>query len=407
MSIYSEQVKTNILNTVYHNNQRTVFRLPPKVMLSNLRLADVGCRAVTALGGDVRYPALSGCYSIIKNMYLWSDNELIDQCRDCHRFLAFWNTRRSNAQNYSMNQSFRQSSQGYQQDYETTHPVDEKQVMVDLPDRGGVLTNDVATTSKATLYLDDALRFLVSTKILPADKLANLRLEIEWNDDKKNFWFDSAGDSLTSYNIIEPVLIYDEVMGQTTKGGVNVQYLSLENDRLILPAVAVGSTTQSKYRINGFNGKILNRCLFCTDPVDWYGEATRKGASVGQNSEVIQTSLNGVEMIPYKGVDSPAKKQMMINDIWGYQNTPSFQWSNVSANAAVGLYGSNVLKTNNEFSWGAQMLGARVDELQLQYQRKGEDADATGKKDLFFHIYGEVSKTLKTSDNGRSVVTYN
>ena len=89
MSIYSEQVKTNILNTVYHNNQRTVFRLPPKVMLSNLRLADLGCRVTSSIG-DVRYPALSGSYSIIKNLYLWSDNELIDQCRDAHRWLAFW-----------------------------------------------------------------------------------------------------------------------------------------------------------------------------------------------------------------------------------------------------------------------------------------------------------------------------
>ena len=351
MSIYSEQVKTNILNTVYHNNQRTVFRLPPKVMLSNLRLANLGATVATTLGADVRYPALSGCYSIIKNMYLWADNELIDQCRGCGRWLAFWNTRRSNAQNYSMNQNFRQTSQGYKQEYDVAHAVGEKEVKIALPDRGAVLTNDSTTTSKGTLYLDDCLRFLVSTKILPADKLNGLRLEIEWSDDKKNFWFANVNDTITTLNIVEPILIYDEVVGQTTKGGVNVQYLSLENDRVVVPSVGVGVTSQSKFRINGFNGKVVNRVLLISDPVGWYDEATGEDASIGQNSETVQTSLNGMEQIPYKGVDSPAKKQQMMNDIWGYQNVPSFQWSNCASNASVGLYGSNVLETNNQFSY--------------------------------------------------------
>ena len=102
MSIYSqENMTTEIVRPVYHNNNRTEFELPRKVCLSNMRMINVGC-SVTAPAGTF-YPITSGCMSLIRNTYLYcNDNIEVSVLRNASKYLAFQNSRRANDEEYSL-----------------------------------------------------------------------------------------------------------------------------------------------------------------------------------------------------------------------------------------------------------------------------------------------------------------
>ena len=95
------QTRTHIYDALLHNNYRSELRLDPnRLYSSSLRLGNLG---VDNEAHDLKYNSLSGVYSLIRNIYLMNNSDILDQLYDAHHFLAF-NTSVSNenANNFSL-----------------------------------------------------------------------------------------------------------------------------------------------------------------------------------------------------------------------------------------------------------------------------------------------------------------
>ena len=74
--------RTHIFDAVYHSNDRSELRLDPgRIYSSNLRLGNLGVNATMAMN----YNPISGVYSLIKNIYLMNNTDIIDQLLDAHQ----------------------------------------------------------------------------------------------------------------------------------------------------------------------------------------------------------------------------------------------------------------------------------------------------------------------------------
>ena len=389
MSIYSqENMKTTIVRANYHNNNRTEFELPKKVCLSNIRLINVGCAVPnSAVANGCRYPMLSGVGGLIQNIYLYAnDNQVVSQLRNANKYLAYNNSRRENDEEYALVSQLSQSALGFSQDLD--HKINFE---ANKP-----LTDNVNTTPKGWFLLSDCLNFLQATTSVPSD-VCNMRVVIEWNLDLLNFMVDDVGVATTSMTISEPQMIVD-VVENAKSGNVQVSYWDIEDDRVVIPAVATGVKGTTDFRLDGFTNKFVDKVLFINS-TRTQNKYTGMDKSVPQPEENLEITLNGSKLVPFGGINT-AKKQKMLNESWGRSNYPVGE-NLEGMTAAANLYEN----ATSSFSYGGMRWGKRVNELQMTYSRVGGGA-APQKDEFDYRIFAEVAKTFKL-DKGRVLIANN
>lgn len=152
---------------------------------------------------------------------------------------------------------------------------------------------------------------------------------------------------------VPPCLAVDEFLSDVPEDPLNnISYLSIIHDRLDLAP----GTNQYEKRLNSFYNQFIATVFF----MNVGNRATNKlmNASDPQDSK-IEITINGMKVIPLKGIDSPAKKLGFLQDfsggpvcIPGYDSTFKLLDSTWQ-----GFYNPN-LNTyyGNKFSYGAFML---------------------------------------------------
>ena len=385
MSIYSQNITTEIVRASYHNNSRTIFKMPPKVCLSNIRILNVGASVdAVAVGNNCKYPITSGAKCLVQSIaLLGEDNQEICVLRNAHQFCGFENALHPNDEEADLIAPMVKASLGFKQN------TDHKIGFTENQD----LTADVNTTPKGMFYLADMLKYLADVVQVPCD-LAPMRVVIEWSDDLKNFAINPA-TPVASFQIAEPQLVVDVIESAKSPADYQVSYYSMEQDRAVVQATASGLETN--FKLSGFNGKFVNRMLMLND-TRTARQYTGMDKSTPMVGEALKIKVNGGELPPI----TEALKQKVCADAWGQNNFPV--GDNLSGMKSNDIYQATQLPQKS-FGYGGVQLATRVNELQMNFTRAV--AGNAEQDDAFdFRCYAEVLKSMRIK-NGNLVIGYN
>ena len=387
--------KTNILYPVYHSNERTVFKLASKKYLNDWRL--VGLRAKTE-GADANLQFLVGMNAIIKNVVLQSDNMVIDQLRNAHEWLAFEQLRQSNNRNTSLGNELSGTDYGFKLSHLNSDNIP---IINFINTAHNVKADQNSTDADGWLNLKRCLKFLQSSVVLPTDRMPNLSLVIEWMPYNKAL-FRGTGAGITGMTIQEPNLIVDEILDETPSPDGQLIYTSVEQDRVIVPAVADGDESDEKYKINGFNDKFVGRVMVLNQSN--VTDTSDTDSSSCQDEEVIQVRLNGRTQFSHP-IDSANKKMDMCAKSWGHLNVPQGCQYAYLTEADNFLKDSEVNDIRGFCSYGGWAVNERVSDLEIEYKRDGSNTvrDNQGLNPFNFDVFCEVKKVLTYNKAGVNV----
>ena len=383
----SNNIITHQLDPVLFNQQRCEFRIPPKVWLSNWRLADLGINQTDGTYNDVssgdkqrnvRYASHLGAYAVIDRIRLLNGAVELAELRNVNQYLAFQNLQRTNANAFNVNRTLNKSS--FALDIEGTTPL---MGLKQYDDLDTALPNTAANVSTPLSFLDlqQVLPLLKAQSYVLGTELQSLRLIIEWVPNttaaiKKVL----VGATLpTSIEIIQPSLIIDEISDEATSRklkNVPIQFINMDHE-----VVNVGAGTFAvNQRLRAFDDKLVNRMLMLTeDPLNTQPSSYLAGlTSYAMYNQKLQFSLNGSKLFPYNGIENENQQLAMLNDTFGTHILPQgahmFDLSQkTSLYKAHDVFNKpNLLEANNlvgQMSYAGFPVSRSVGELQLEYLR--------------------------------------
>lgn len=410
----SNDIITHQLDPVLFNQQRCEWRIPPKVWLSNWRLADLG---ISQTGGtfdvatnqerNVRYASHLGAYALIDRIRLLNGSTELAELRNVNQYLAFQNLQRTNANAFNVNRTLNKSS--FALDLESTNDGDVPlMVLKDYKDSDTAIPTAADNTPLSFLDLTQVIPLLKAQAYVLGTEMQSLRLIIEWVPKttaalKKVL----VGATIpTTISIIQPPLIIDEVADQATAKKLKnkpIQYINMDHEIVNVDA----NKYDVKQRLRAFDDKLIRRMLMLTeDPNNSQPSAYLAGlTSYAMYNSKIQFSLNGSKLFPYNGIESENQQLAMLHDTWGTHILPQgaqyFDLANKDKlfKAHNVFNNPNLLEANNlvsQMSYAGFPINAKPDELQLEYQRELYPASIKGITDLTIAADTTNTKITKT-----------
>ena len=408
----SVSVKTNQLFPSYHSNRRSVFDLPKAVYLNTWRLTDIGS---TTNNPQIFYQTNVGCNGLIQSITLYSNNQVIDQLRNAHSFLAFQQLRNANAENYGVEHFNSGTRFGFTVEKYSSVADVHKAI---LGFRGDpFIQPGTEPEQQGWLNLQRALGYLRADAVVPP--VNGLRLVIEWRTDGQNVYRGNT-QANTTVTINEPRLIVDEIVDDKTlkdlaNKSVSVPFVSMERDSVLLD----GTGTKT-YRLNGFQNKVCRRMLLVNElpPTQANDVAAEKhvrdikssDASVSQHDETTQVRLNGGNVFPSSGIRNENHKLDMCSGAWGDINIcQGFQFDGLDEVHNF-LETSNAVNSAGRTSYGGWTVNDRVNDLEITYTRATsavpKDGSGAADSQMTQACWAEVQKVMSCDKFGNVAVAY-
>ena len=377
---YESNVKNKLLDPVLDvKNQRTEFRINDdgtgRVILSSMRLVGLGVFAAN----NVSYLA-AGAAGVIKNIYLYDGNQVLDQCLEANGWMAFTNYLEVNDKNASKDKWLMRHNMGFK----------------------------------------------------------NLRLVIEYDNEITKL-IDKNNETTTT---ARPILSYDEVVDAEEKAAISkafkgVSWDSIEHDRVFVAANAAAGganvrTTQNvNANVKNYRGKYLKKIVVQKKAVDEavFVETNDVSPMGGYNSvtcinEKLNFKVNGAPKLPID-MDKPGKRLGLLNETWGICNSYPLNadFGNAVGAATVaapsGPRNYFILGKFNETSRASQVglqdyFGLEIEddirEMEINFSRdnEGTAVAATNQRynsGLELHMWGLCNKNILVS-NGKYSVSY-
>jgi len=153
-----------------------------------------------------------------------------------------------------------------------------------------------------------------------------------------------------------PALAIDEYLTQIpVEQNKNVSYTTIIQDKL---NISQGESGFNK-RLNSFYQQMLGSVYFLNI---LNKDDNRLVNAVSKKNEAFQISIDGKQIIPLKGIDSPSKKLGMLNDFSGFVNLPGYSSALQLLNTKVKpFYNINTgLDYSNKFSYGCFLLNRYI-----------------------------------------------
>jgi hypothetical protein len=441
---YEANVKNRLLDPVLDvKNQRTEFRINDdgsgKVILSSMRLVGLGVFAAN----DVAY-LVAGAGGVIKNIYLYDGNQVLDQCIEANGWLAFTNYLESNDLNASKDKWLMRHNMGYMVD--GMSPQNDQLTDGAAPrtdnlfrDKMGTIPTTDSIVNNGYLDLARVLPMLSSVSALPLAVFKNLRLVIEY-DNQQDKLIDKNNQSTTS---ARPILSFDEVIdpqekAAITKGFKGASWDAIEHDRVVAPAITGGGVNNRPSQVvnanvKNYRGKYLRKIVISkqvTDPTV-ANEGTVNVSPMGAYSsatcinEKLNLKINGAPKLP-NAMDKPNKRLGLLTDAWGTANAYPLNadfGNSVGAAGGGGVSPSGprtyfILGKFNATSRATQVglqdyFGCEIEDevrdMEINFERSGEGkaALATGNErynsQLHLHMWGLCKKSIMVSGDKYSV----
>lgn len=399
MAFYTSSIKTQYVEPqIFFDKNRAEFRLGSgSLYLANWRLLRVGN---TTTDDDGVYYAGNGVLQYVKSIELLDGGKTISKVNDIDQIYTFMRFNKSNEYNLSMCY-LDKTDLGF---LYTATSVENNNSQPTITQPYNLINPINGQYSEAFLDLNAILPFLSNTQIVPTTIFKDLRLVLTFKTSMRrddNFLWGGANP---------PLLAVDEMMNEKVAQQLVSNYkgftwTEIENDRFIVPAVDQASLADEQVvnqsvsaQIKGFDNKMCRRFVIQKKgSIDNQYSDVGSSASVTQWREVLQVRKNGQNIFAGSGLDSPARIQSEVVDVWGEMNKPDVVPRHPEMRQEI-QGASNYMAFD--------LTGARVNELQIQYQRANyKDLPAPTIADkstqqLTMNIYGEVFKTLVVNGDG-------
>ena len=431
MSLFSSKIKSDLIDPIVDiSNNRVEFRLPPGTgYYPTLRLANFG-----SVGGNVAYNRGAGAIGLIRRIRLLNGAEELSALNDAGRYMTFKFYNNKNSDNQALFSPLYHHLHGY-----TVN--DALQVQDDLrndyfqAEAGNA--DQVKAEKSVTVNLMELLPMLQNVPVLDTNMFEDLRIQIEYTTNASEV----LNDTTAGFTTNAPVLIADEIQDPKLVAALSAQMKSVvwnevESDLVVLASNDNANDSELvqsvKTQVSGFDNKYVSRLLmtkaFSDSTKDKVGGAGNENRNFGafnsyaQHKEKINFALNGKNIFVGDGLDSPAKKLMLLNDTYGTCNTPPFghiecvgadEPKDASANkiGVPTLRGTKQGDRVGTMDFVGVMVESRVNRLELVYERatpKNNDAqqpiDQLG-LGLDLHFFAEVRKQLVVQ-NGKYMIAY-
>ena len=174
----SNTVKTHELEPVIFTQSRAEFRIPAdKILLQNLRLSNFGLTTTSTVGSNapLTYAYNTGAFQIIKNLYLYHNNQVIAQIKGVDEWMAFQNLLYTNEENMDKVNYVAKTNLGFQ--------FNDEDGKIEVSDMvpASTISADYAVQQPVLLSLSKVLSFLDQVGYLNTNVMRHLRLVMEFN----------------------------------------------------------------------------------------------------------------------------------------------------------------------------------------------------------------------------------
>lgn len=375
---------------VSHTVTQTRYVINPnkKVFTPSLRLLNVGVSANKAS----YFPALVGCYSLIKRIQLKLGGRLV----------SVWNAESVLPLLVSM-MGDNETQKGIMSQLSLVGNNTEFDNETELLTLNRPRYNDHQGQIKLNVFLD----------LLNKIQIVNDTLEIiiDWNTNVKKVLCPVVpADPATSYSITHPpYLSYDTLNGDWTQPD-NVLYNDWVQDVFSVPSsnLSNGSTQKYEIRSNAFNNKTVGRLLLVNTPSSVNNLSPNNDIkdlfnvfgtymSVPMKQEIWNVALDGQTVLTYRNVNNDSTKLSITSECWGPSTFVTNGHIHSNKSVLAELQGEYL---NGFASFGACKLNQFVGrELVLSYSRVMDSETYTSLKDqLFISCVAEVKCMLKNGE---------
>lgn len=405
MSFYTSSLKTNYIEpNVFSSKNRVEYRLDAdRLFLSNMRLLGVSNNDSS---GTARYSIGTGVLQFIKTIELLDGGKKLGRLDNVDGYYTFTSVNNSNEKAISK-QFLDKSSTGYIVGTKGVGPGNNQYEIRNATSPNTVINHDDDPAREGQIDLNNLLPFLKESRILPTSIFKKLKLVITFNSNGLTTW--------TGAN--PPVLAVDEMLNTEVADAMVKQYTGfvwneIETDQFSIQEIAQGSLANDEVRVQstnaqlkGFDNKVVKRCFIqkkpqvalADIPYNQFGSA----GSSPQNREVFQVRKNGSNIYPSNGLDTPAKIQNEVVQIWGQMAKP----------VIVPEYPPLQPGLNGDAYLAFDLTGNRTNELQISYQRsvlKDNAANFNNRTSsgLSMLVSGEVEKVIQVDGSGDYRILY-
>lgn len=416
MALYTPQLVKQVIDPQYHSKNRTEIRLDnDRLYSTRLRLVNLSVVLDgAAAGAKTDYALNAGVYSIIKNAFLYSGSKVIDQLLQVNRFMAFKQFNRTNEDQLAY-RPLTNSKISFYYGQDTTDATGDRQntneIRIDNQS-SNLPSNDDDECPSSHINLSLLFPVLKTMPFISTTLFPNLRVVLEYDLSRSDVLTGATG---TIDDINEPQMVCEyfdneETKMKNEKAFRSVVWNCIENDSVFLPSVAVGTEEQRQnWKLNGFNNKIITRCLIQKEPSALaFTPLYKKLGSEAMPDEEFDLRLNG-SSITNQPVRNRAEMIGMVADTWGEcVNFPSmssmFLYGTQTTNNTPSQVRNDDLATHHSY-FGLQVPQQRVQDLQLSYRRDTSTDGGENKQALKFNVFAEVPKALSVV-KGEIVVSY-
>jgi hypothetical protein len=388
MSAYrNEFLITQVLDPVFSNNQRCVFKIPHMIVVKK----SVALGELSYGPANRPYTMIGGVQNLIKNISLRVGGTQVDYNAKC----AVTNVLSGLRVNASRANNVDHCTKKTSLDFKTSLMTNEQDNrMLIVASNFGNQTN----TASGTVYLYDVLRFFlaqhnlngVSNEFLPFNLFKNqdIELMIEWESNPQILTNQSG--TITSVN--PPVLIMDcieksspfyEVMANLSEP-VLLKYDRWEQESILYSTAGNDENTQvdTRERLNQANGKMVKRVCVLNQANEYVSDLGIISKSAALPNEKWQMICNGRQVFDFRVEGSSEKVSQFVN-VWGdyiappgsrYYASPGAEYvTNKTSNVALGGQESPIVGNASLFGF---KLNKRVDYLELDHSHTGDSSKA-------------------------------
>jgi hypothetical protein len=409
MSVYTNQVKTYFYDPVHHSNKRSEFKLDiDKLYLSNFRLCNVGCK-ISNQASTIDYNKACGVKSLVRNIYLYDGNVIIDSLVKANRWLAFKSFQTSNDNNMDF-KSKDHSGMGYV--FQENSPIDALGKIREFNNTEAVVSSTDGQTPTGWLSLQDMFTFLGSVQYVSTSLFKNLRVVVEWESDVNVIFSNTSSSPVITpiiSSVVQPLLVVDVIEDDK----VNSEYLSswkgsqwkaVENDMTVLGATTSEGTQTKKFKFNNFSNKTVSSILLQKEGTSSVSQFYKKLGSEVTVGEQIMVRVNNKNILPQPLVGAN-EKLALLHDSFGVMNTHT--GCNSLNLYSEGTIMENPVQRQQHQAYVGLLLPTieKVGALEIEYSRvKSANPYLEYNQELSLNLFGQVLKAIVVSKGEYQVV---
>jgi hypothetical protein len=410
MAFYNASVTTKIIDPQFHQSlYRDEMRIQEEGLYgTNMRILNLGVLANgDSFTANRTFNKLTGSHGVIQNIYLYDGKVVLDSVYDYKDFGAFQKYNNNNNANSDIQKVLSRNGLGFVYDSDAFNPAGAltlpKIKEFNSQNGGHFVHTSNESSPTGFLNLRDVFPLLQRLDFLHTGLFKNLRVVIEYNK-ADALTYNASGD-VTATNI--PILVVDQYVDAQMANKWLASFKSVVWDAVELETVqlpAMGTSSQSsKYRLNNFGGKTLQKLLLQKKATTVSSALYNLEGSETMFGESIQVFVDNSAVLPDSGIVSPNQRLALLTDTFSECNAhpSSANLSMYNASTSIDDYENRV----GHLDYFGMTIGKKIGSLDVTFGREYvTDLSAVYKQALILNFFGFVTKAIVASKGSYQVI---